>query len=93
MQTLYEAAGGMDGMLRLAHAWHERVLADEVVSHAFSHGFHPRHTERLAQQAGAGACACANSKDSLRLRHSLLAATFIHRPIPGHSMNHRQSQR
>jgi hemoglobin len=24
------------------------VLADEVVGHAFSHGFHPQHTERLA---------------------------------------------
>ena len=48
MQTLYDAAGGMDGMRRLAHAWHERVLADAVVSHAFSHGFHPDHTERLA---------------------------------------------
>jgi hemoglobin len=23
-------------------------LVDEVVSHAFSHGFHPQHTERLA---------------------------------------------
>jgi hemoglobin len=32
----------------LAGAWHVRVLEDEVVSHAFSHGFHPRHTERLA---------------------------------------------
>ncbi|GAA1722040.1 group II truncated hemoglobin [Kribbella yunnanensis] len=48
METLYDAAGGMDGMVRLAHAWHERVLADEVVSHAFSHGFHPDHTQRLA---------------------------------------------
>jgi hemoglobin len=47
-QTVYEAAGGDEGMLRLAQAWHERVLADEVVSHAFSHGFHPEHTERLA---------------------------------------------
>lgn len=46
--TLFEALGGAEGVLRLAHAWHERVLADEVVSHAFSHGFHPRHTERLA---------------------------------------------
>ena len=46
--SVYEAAGGRAGMLRLAHAWHERVLADEVVSHAFSHGFHPEHTERLA---------------------------------------------
>lgn len=35
-------------MLRLASAWHARVLDDEVVSHAFSHGFHPDHTRRLA---------------------------------------------
>ena len=48
MHSVYEAAGGGDGLLRLAAAWHARVLADEVVSHAFSHGFHPRHTERLA---------------------------------------------
>jgi hemoglobin len=46
--SLYEAAGGDEGLRRLAHAWHRRVLADEVVSHAFSHGFHPDHTERLA---------------------------------------------
>lgn len=48
MQTLYEAAGGLEGMRRLAHAWHKRVMEDEVVAHAFSHGFHPEHTERLA---------------------------------------------
>ena len=48
MQTIYDAVGGFDEILRLAHAWHARVLADEVVSHAFSHGFHPQHTERLA---------------------------------------------
>ena len=47
-QTVYEAAGGADGMRRLARAWHARVMADEEVSHAFSHGFHPEHTERLA---------------------------------------------
>jgi hemoglobin len=46
--TLFEAAGGSDGLLALAHAWHERVIANEVVGHAFSHGFHPQHTERLA---------------------------------------------
>jgi hemoglobin len=46
--TIFEAAGGADGLLRLAAAWPERVLADEVVSHAFSHGFRPDHTERLA---------------------------------------------
>jgi hemoglobin len=48
MTSLYEAAGGRDGLLRLAAAWHARVLADDVVSHAFSHGYHPDHTERLA---------------------------------------------
>jgi hemoglobin len=48
MGTVYEAAGGFDGLVGLAHAWHERVMADEVVAHAFSHGFHPQHTERLA---------------------------------------------
>jgi hemoglobin len=52
MQSLYEAAGGDAGMLRLAEAWHARVSADEVVSHAFSHGFHPQHTERLAAYWG-----------------------------------------
>ncbi|HTZ91066.1 MAG TPA: group II truncated hemoglobin [Streptosporangiaceae bacterium] len=48
MQSVYEAAGGSDGMLRLAEAWHQRVMADEIVSHAFSHGFQPDHSERLA---------------------------------------------
>jgi hemoglobin len=48
MKTVYETAGGIDGLRRLAHAWHGRVMADEVVSHAFSHGFHPQHIERLA---------------------------------------------
>jgi hemoglobin len=48
MQSLFDAAGGSEGLLRLAEAWHSRVTADEMVSHAFSHGFHPEHTERLA---------------------------------------------
>ncbi len=48
MRSVYEAAGGAEGLRRLAAAWHERVLADEVVSHAFSHGYRPDHTERLA---------------------------------------------
>jgi hemoglobin len=48
MQTIYRAAGGDVGLLRLARAWHARVMEDEVVSHAFSHGVHPEHTERLA---------------------------------------------
>ena len=46
MQSVYEAAGGREGLLRLAGAWHSRVMADEIVSHAFSHGFHP-HPARL----------------------------------------------
>ena len=48
MQTVCDAAGGIDGLRRLAEAWHCRVMADEVVAHAFSHGFHPQHVERLA---------------------------------------------
>ena len=48
MPSVYEAAGGYEGLLRLAEAWHQRVMADAVVGHAFSHGFHPHHTERLA---------------------------------------------
>lgn len=48
MQTIFDAMGGMDGLRRLADAWHRRVMADEVVAHAFSHGFHPEHVERLA---------------------------------------------
>lgn len=48
MQSIYEAAGREAGLLRLAHAWHARVLADPVVSHAFHGGSRPDHTERLA---------------------------------------------
>ena len=48
MQSVYDAAGGSEGLWRLADAWHARVMADEIVSHAFSHGFQPDHTERLA---------------------------------------------
>ena len=52
MQSIYDAAGGSKGLLRLAEAWHSRVMADEIVSHAFSHGFHPQHSERLAAYWG-----------------------------------------
>ena len=48
MKSVFDAAGGMDGLRRLADAWHRRVMDDEVVSHAFSHGFHADHVERLA---------------------------------------------
>jgi hemoglobin len=48
MRTVYDAVGGDEVILRLAQAWHTRVLADEVVSHAFRHGVHPQHTQRLA---------------------------------------------
>jgi hemoglobin len=48
MQSVYEAAGGSEGLLRLAETWHKRVMADELVSHAFSAGFRPDHGQRLA---------------------------------------------
>jgi hemoglobin len=47
-ETIYAAVGGYEALFRLASAWHTRVLSDEVVSHAFSHGYHPQHTDRLA---------------------------------------------
>src|SRR6476659_5033280 len=43
--TIFEAVGGYDALLRLAHAWHERCLADPVASHPFGH---PGHLARLA---------------------------------------------
>ena len=46
--TLYHEVGGMDGLRALASAWHRRVLADEVVSHAFHGEVQPDHVERLA---------------------------------------------
>jgi hemoglobin len=52
MMTLYEAARGEEGMRRLADAWHARVMADDIVSHAFSHGFREDHSERLAAYWG-----------------------------------------
>ena len=47
-ESIYEAAGGRQAFIALAHAWHARCLADPIVSHAFSHGYHPQHSERLA---------------------------------------------
>lgn len=48
MQTVYEAAGGIDGLTRLAHAWHKRVLADDIAAHPFERGIRADHTDRLA---------------------------------------------
>lgn len=48
MQTVFEAVGGFNGLCRLAEAWHRRVMDDEMVAHAFSHGYHPEHVKRLA---------------------------------------------
>lgn len=51
-ESVYEAAGGRDGMLALAGAWHRRVVADEVVGHAFRREIDPHHVERLAAYWG-----------------------------------------
>jgi hemoglobin len=48
MPTIYEAAGGEPGLVRLAEAWHNRVLADEIAGHAFHGDLQPDHIERLA---------------------------------------------
>ena len=46
--TLYAEMGGSEAVRAVAHAWHERMLADPVASHPFRHGVRPDHTERLA---------------------------------------------
>ena len=47
--TLYEFAGGDAAFLALAHAHHERCLADPELNHPFSkEDQHPQHVERLA---------------------------------------------
>jgi hemoglobin len=51
-QTVFTAAGGEEGLRRLAAAWHDRVMADAEVSHAFSHGFRADHVERLSAYLG-----------------------------------------
>lgn len=48
MTSLFEAAGGADGMWLLAEAWRQRAVDDEIVSHAFHDGVDPHHVERLA---------------------------------------------
>lgn len=52
MPTVYEAAGASAGILKLAQAWHARMIADEVVSHAFSHGYHPDSLAAYSGQLG-----------------------------------------
>jgi hemoglobin len=64
MQTVFEAVGGHDGVRRLAEAWHCRVMADEVVAHAFSHGFRPDHVERLAAYWAEALCGPTVYSDS-----------------------------
>ncbi|GGB37179.1 oxidoreductase [Flexivirga endophytica] len=50
--SIFDAAGGADGMTRIAAAWHRRAMADEVVAHAFHGGAKPDHVERLAAYLG-----------------------------------------
>lgn len=52
MTSIYNAAGGTDGLLALAHAWHQRCLADPVAGHPFSHGVNAQHLDRLAAYWG-----------------------------------------
>jgi hemoglobin len=46
--SIYESAGGDAAFLALAAAHHERCLREPEISHAFSHGFNPKHIENLA---------------------------------------------
>lgn len=47
--SLYEFAGGDEAFLALAHAHHERCIADPLLNHPFSkEDLDPQHVERLA---------------------------------------------
>src|SRR4051812_15596761 len=48
MQTVFEAAGGNDGLRDLAGAWHRRGVGGDVVGPPVNHRFPPQHVERLA---------------------------------------------
>ena len=65
---MYEAAGGAAGVQALAEAWHRRVVADEVVGHAFRPGVDPHDTERLAAYWGRGARRTADLLHRVRRR-------------------------
>ena len=45
--SLYDDAGGLDGLRRLSNAFYERVLADELLAPVFAH-FTPAHVEHVA---------------------------------------------
>ena len=75
MESIFEAAGEMTGLIRLAAAWHVRVMADEMVAHAFSHGYRSDHTERLAAY-WAEALGGPNTYSSLRSPASTRALSF-----------------
>jgi hemoglobin len=49
--SLYDNAGGMDGLRRLAHVFYDRVLADELLAPVFA-DFTPIHTEHVAVWLG-----------------------------------------
>jgi hemoglobin len=53
VDSVCDAAGGFDGLRRLAAAWHERAVGAEVGGHAVSHGVQPQHTHRHAAHRGA----------------------------------------
>lgn len=73
METVYDAAGGFPAFLRLAEAWHVRVMADEVVAHAFSHGFHPDHSRRLAAYWAEGLGGPATYSETMGTESSVVA--------------------
>ena len=50
--SLHEYAGGDRAMIALARAFHERCLAEPVLSHPFSHPGNPEHVQRLADYWG-----------------------------------------
>jgi len=83
LQSVYEAAGGGEGLLHLAQAWHARVMADEIVSHAFSHGPHPAHSETARRLLGRGTRRTTHLLRVLRRRNDGHTPSQRQRPTRG----------
>lgn len=47
VSSLYDDAGGLDGLRRLSTAFYDRALADELLAPVFAH-FTPAHLEHVA---------------------------------------------
>ena len=71
--SLYDDAGGLDGLRRLSVAFYQRVLADELLAPVFAH-FTPAHVEHVAVWLAEVFGGPTNYSAHLGGHHSLLSS-------------------